>query len=201
MTRKRSPVQTVQATFLTGLLLLAPLAVTIWVLSGIYDRLMLLSPLKEWWAPVPVLFVLLLVVFFIGWLSRTAAGSLVNLVDDIMARVPGINFIYNSVRDLLKAFGGDQKGFTHPVWINLGGPKLRMIGFITRDDLESLGAKGDVAVYLPHSYAISGMVVFVPRKSVKPVKTANKDVFGFLATGGMSGASAPRPAAHPHSKD
>lgn len=185
---RRNLAQSLQATFLTGLLLLAPLAVTAWVLSGIYDRLLAVSPVKEWWAPAPVLLVLLLFIFFIGWLSRTAMGPLLSLVDDLLTRIPGVSFIYNSVRDLVKAFGGEQKAFTVPVWVTLSPGRMRMIGYVTREELKGIDAKGEVAVYLPHSYAVSGMVVFVPKRLVKPVKTQHKDIFAFLATGGMSGA-------------
>ncbi len=189
MTVKRlTLMQTLQATFLTGLLLLAPLAVTAWILSGIYDRLLNLSPVKEWWAPAPVLFLILIFILFIGWLSRTALGPILSLVDTLLTRVPGVSLVYNSVRDLVKAFGGEQKAFTQPVWVTLSPGRMRMIGYVTRDELKGMDAKGEVAVYLPHSYAVSGMVVFVPKRLVKPVKTEHKDIFAFLATGGMSGA-------------
>jgi uncharacterized membrane protein len=177
-----------QATFLTGLLLLAPLAVTAWVLLGLYERLRGLSPFDFRGGTPLTLLVILLFILFIGWLSRTALGPLLSLIDDILSRVPGVSLVYNSVRDLVKAFGGEQKAFTQPVWVTLSPGKLRMIGFVTREDLESLGARGEVAVYLPHSYAISGMVVFMPKRLVKAVKTGQKDVFAFLATGGMTGA-------------
>jgi uncharacterized membrane protein len=200
--RATSKLKTFQATFLTGLLLLAPLAVTFWVLDAIYERLLILSPFgflggPALTGPALTLASILLFIFCIGWLSRTALGSILTLIDDTLTRVPGVNFVYNSVRDLVKAFGGKQQSFTHPVWIKVSpGAQIRMIGFVTREDLSSLGAKGDVAVYLPHSYAISGIVVFVPRRLVKPVQTQGRDTFAFLATGGLSGANG-----RPHPSD
>ena len=195
MVRRLSRLKSLQATFLTGLFLLAPLAVTVWVLYGIFQWLSGLSPFgflggPAWTGPVLTLASILLFIFLIGWLSRTALGSILTVIDHMLARVPGVNFVYNSVRDLVKAFSGGQQGFTHPVWVRVApSAKIRMIGFITREDLANLGAKGDVAVYLPHSYAISGVVVFVPKRLVKPVQTHGRDTFAFLATGGMSGAS------------
>ncbi len=177
-----------QTTFLTGLLPLAPLAVTVWILQALYERLRGLSPFGFWGGTALTLLAILVFILFIGWLSKSALGPILSVMDDTLTRVPGVNLVYNSVRDLVKAFGGDQKGFTHPVWVQLT-PKIRMIGFVTRDDLSSLGAKGDVAIYLPHSYAISGMVVFMSRRLVKPVQTKNRDLFAFVATGGMSGAN------------
>ncbi len=188
--RRPSRIKNLQATFLAGLFLLAPVWVTYVILRGIYDKVSAWSPFGFWGGTILTLVVILLSILFIGWLSRTALGSILTVMDDAMTRVPGINLVYNAVRDLVKAFGGGQKGFTQPVWIKLSPrSKIRMIGFITRQDLSSLGAKGDVAVYLPHSYAISGMVIFMPRNQVKPVQTQNRDVFAFLATGGLSGAS------------
>jgi uncharacterized membrane protein len=199
MVRRRSKLKSLQATFLTGLLLLAPLAVTVWVLKGIYQWLDSLSPFgflggPALTGPALTLASILLFIFAIGWLSRTALGSILTLIDDTLTRVPGVNFVYNSVRDLVKAFGGDQHGFTHPVWLKVApSASIRMIGFVTREDLSNLGAKGDVAVYLPHSYAISGVVVFVPKRLVKPVQTQGRDTFAFLATGGLTGANGRHP--------
>ena len=100
MKQKQSVFKILQATFLTGLLLMAPLAVTAWVLRGIYDRVSALSPfgsLGTLAGTALTLLIILVFILFIGWLSRTAMGSILSLVDDILARVPGVSFVYNSV--------------------------------------------------------------------------------------------------------
>src|SRR4030065_614668 len=59
------------------------------------------------------------------------------------------------------------------VLVCLGDPDLRVIGFVTRDDLAGLppgmGEPGMIMVYMPMSYQVGGYTALVPRASVQPV--------------------------------
>lgn len=170
----------------TGLLLLAPLGLTFLFVEKIVDMVQARSPIGFWGG----LGVALGTIFLVGWLSRTAAGSLLSVVDDALTKVPGLGGIYGYLRDLMKAFSGDDARFKQPVWVYpYPGSKMRLIGFITREDLRVLGLKGEVAVFLPLAYNISGTLVVLPRAQVKAVKTRAKDLLAFVATGGLAGAT------------
>lgn len=173
-------------TMVTGLLLLAPLGLTLWFVEKIVDMVQSHSPIGFWGG----LGVALAGIFLVGFLSRTAAGSLLSVVDEALTKVPGLGTIYGYLRDLMKAFSGDDARFKQPVWVYpYPGSKMRLIGFITREDLSVLGLKGEVAVFLPLSYNISGTLVVLPRSQVKPVKTRSKDLLAFVATAGLTGAT------------
>jgi uncharacterized membrane protein len=45
-------------------------------------------------------------------------------------------------------------------------PELWQIGFITQEDLSILGDANLISVYMPHSYAVSGVTVIVHRENV-----------------------------------
>ena len=66
----------------------------------------------------------------------------------------------------MSTFVGNKKGFDQPVLIKLyENSTIERIGFITNENLNSLGIKGEkILVYLPHSYAFSGQL-FVVEKS------------------------------------
>jgi uncharacterized membrane protein len=131
-------------------------------------------------------------VFVVGWVSRTAAGSLLSVIDEALVKVPGLGTIYGYLSDLMKAFSGDDARFKSPVWVYpYPKSKMRLIGFVTREDLTVLGLKGEVAVFLPLAYNISGTLVILPRNLVKPVKTRSQDLLAFVATAGLTGASEP----------
>jgi uncharacterized membrane protein len=209
---QRAWFRSLQRSFVTGIILLAPVSATLWVINLLLATLnpvttlvidFLLTALRQ---PVPVppatagvvvvvtgnlitVTVLVGIILMVGWLSRTVLGSVVAMIGDFIARLPVLGLVYSSVRDLVNAVSGKEKRFQHPVWVKpISNSPLRFIGFITREDLAMLGAKGDVAVYLPHSYNISGNLIIVPRRVVRPIKTQSADLFAFVATGGMSGA-------------
>lgn len=186
---KKNNWRSLQKTFVTGLVVLAPLFVTIWVLWGLYDYVQVRSPFGFYGGTLATLAVVVAVILLVGWLSRTALGSMLALMDDSAARLPGVGLLYRALRDMVNAISGEERRFQVPVWVYpVPGSKLKMVGFVTREDLVQLGVKGEVAVYLPHSYAISGMLVVMPRKQVKPIVSKSRDIFAFVATGGMTGA-------------
>jgi uncharacterized membrane protein len=185
MPRKR---HFLQSTFFTGLVLLAPLGITILIVQKIVGLVEASSPIGFWGG----LGVALAVIFVVGLISRTALRSLGPAIDDFLHRIPGVGAIYGYTRDLMKAFAGQDKRFSHPVWVYpYPRSKMRLIGFITREDLRVLGLKGEVAVFIPLAYNISGTLVVLPRNQVKVVETKSKDLLAFVATGGLSGAHAP----------
>jgi uncharacterized membrane protein len=85
--------------FASGLIVLAPLLVTIVVLLWLYNRLKAVpvdiqpEPLRV--AVTIVVFVLL--VFAVGYLMRTALGAILeDAIDDLMNRLPGLRVVYNA---------------------------------------------------------------------------------------------------------
>lgn len=184
MARKRF----IQSTFLTGLVLLAPLAITALIVKKIADMVQASSPIGFWGG----LGVAVAMIFVVGLVSRTALRGLGPMIDELLIRIPGVGAIYGYTRDLTKAFSGNDKRFAHPVWVYpYPRSKMRLIGFITREDLRVLGLKDEVAVFIPLAYNISGTLVVLPRSQVKAVETRSKDLLAFVATGGLSGAHYP----------
>jgi uncharacterized membrane protein len=58
---------------------------------------------------------------------------------------------------------------------------------MTQPDMAYLGMNGKIAVYLPHSYAISGYVIIVDAKNVKAVTKMNAgEAMKFAVSGGIT---------------
>ena len=192
MSSKR--LKTLQHTFVTGVLFLAPLAMTYLIVATIIGWVDAHSPFGFWGGSVLAIVLVLALIFLVGWISRTALGSLLSVLDDLLAKIPGLGMIYGYIRDMAQALGGDDKRFKQPVWVYpYPGSEMRMIGFITREDLSVLGLKDEVAVFVALAYNISGIMVVLPRSQVKPIETKSKDLLAFVATGGLAGAHLPRP--------
>jgi uncharacterized membrane protein len=182
--------KSLQSIFVTGVLLLSPLAVTTLIVFTIVGWVEAHSPFGFWGG----LGLAVGVIFAVGWISRTALGSLLSLIDDMLAKVPGVGMIYGYIHDMVHGLGGADQRFRQPVWVfPYPGSKMKMIGFITREDLGVLGLKNEVAVFVTFGYSISGVLVMLPRSQVKPLKTKSKDLLAFVATGGLTGAHMPKP--------
>ena len=171
--------------FLQGLLFLIPLFVTVYVIYWIFIRIDGFLKL-----PVPGLGFIVTIVFitFAGFVaSNFLTQRIVHLVDRIFARLPLVKMIYTSIKDLVNAFVGDKKSFNRPVQVIIDRESnLRVLGFTTRDSLDSIGIKESVAVYLPQSYNFAGNLVIVARELVIPLTADPGDVMKLIVSGGVS---------------
>jgi len=131
----------------------------------------------------------LVVVTVIGFLASNFVGKkLFGLVDRLFTNVPLVKMLYSSIKDLVEAFAGEKKKFDKPVLAALGGDgHAKILGFITRDSLESLGLDDHVAVYFPQSYNFAGNVLIFPKKAVTPLDISSSDAMTFIVSGGVAG--------------
>ncbi len=173
--------------FLQGLILLSPIALTAYLLFTIFMSVDRLIPS----VPPGIGFLLVLAaVTTVGYLgTRFFLGRwLFDSFAHVMAHTPGVKYIYSSIRDIMNSFVGDKKRFNKAVWVRVNNnPETWRIGFITQKDMEPLGMPGYVAVYLPHSYAISGWVIVTNRDNVKRVEDMTAgEAMKFAVSGGVT---------------
>ena len=175
--------------FLQGLLLLSPIAITGYVLYKVFDGVDNMVPF------VPRGFgfgfiIIIVAVTIVGYLgTRFFIGKwLFDAFGHLMERTPGVKYIFSSVRDIIKSFVGDKKRFNKPVWVRVNvEPEIWRIGFLTQRDMTHYGMNEKVAVYLPHAYAISGWVIITDGKNVKPVKDMTSgEAMKFAVSGGVT---------------
>lgn len=172
--------------FARGLVLLAPLAVTVWICWLVFTRV-------DGWLGLPIpgagflaTLVLITLVGFLGsnLLTRSAVGAL----EAIMGRLPFVRLLYGSTKDLLNAFVGEKRRFDKPVIIKIvPDGTVRLVGFVTQESLAHLGLSAYVAVYCPHSYNFSGQLYVVDARQVDPLDVASADAMAFVVSGGVSG--------------
>lgn len=178
--------------FFRGLLVIVPVAVTIWVVTLVVatlDEWIPVSQLLERPVPGLGLAVTLVAIVVIGFLaSNFATRWMFRTVDRTFARLPLVKLIYTSLRDLVDAFVGDRKRFDRPVRVRLGPEGSPSVpAFLTRDDLTGIGLDDHVAVYFPQSYNFAGNVLLVPRTRVEPIDLDSATVMTFIVSGGVSG--------------
>jgi uncharacterized membrane protein len=182
--------------FVRGSLVLAPLALTLYIAWMVFATIDKLLPVG-----VPGLGFLLTVILItlVGFLSGNVIGKAVlDETERFFARVPLLKLLYTSIRDLINAFVGDKKRFDKPVAVQLiPGSGAKALGFVTRESLHYLDAyagehqraalAGHVAVYFPQSYNFAGNLLLVPREQVLPIAVSSADIMAFIVSGGVSG--------------
>lgn len=177
--------------FLQGVVILAPIGVTIYAIYFIFKSLDSLVPFVSEWAPGVGFLMVVCFVTLIGYVgTRFFFGRwIVEGFSYLLEHTPGIKHIYSSVKDVMDSFVGDKKKFNNPVWVRTNtNPEMWRIGFLTQSDLSDYGQTDKVSVYLPHSYAISGWVIIVSSLEVKPVEGMNAaEAMKFAVSGGVAG--------------
>lgn len=180
--------------FFQGIIFIAPLSVTLYVLlKGFFyiDGILrdyVTHYLGFYTAGLGILVMLagLTVIGFLG--STIIFKPFLVIFDRLISKAPLVKIIYTSVKDLLSAFVGSKKKFSEPVLIReSSNSDLEKIGFITAHDLTRLGIPtGKVAVYLPYSYNVSGMLVIVPVENVTLLEANPTDVMKFVVSAGVT---------------
>ena len=187
---------------LQGLLVIAPIAVTIyaiyWVVSTVDNWLPIFrQPVKDFEGHTigyevknyGLGFVIVIVsVILIGYLSSFFIQSRIfSLFDKWLEKTPGVKYIYSSVRDFFEAFAGEKRKFDKPVLANVDDSDVWRIGFVTQKDMTHWGLQNHLAVYIPMAYSIAGNVYILPSNRVKPITNiTSSDAMKFAISGGVT---------------
>ena len=190
--------------FFQGLVILAPIVITVWAVLSLFNLiddilpnllhvlfpdLVKLNP-QGYPEKIPGLgfLVVVVIVLLVGYISSSfIVSKLVQLFDNILEKTPGVKIIYSTVKDFLEAFAGNKKKFNKPVLVSIESPDVWRIGFITQTDLAEFGLKEHVAVYIPHSYAFSGITYLVKADRVKTLEGfSSADAMKFIVSGGVT---------------
>ncbi len=171
--------------FLRGLVIMAPLALTVYVCYSIVTAI-------DSWIPVNIPGVgfaitigLITVVGALG--SNVLTDSLVGLIDRLLEKLPFVRLLYGTAKDFFEAFVGDKKRFDTAVLVTLyPASEAKALGFMTRKDVEMFGLMNHVAVYLPHSYAFTGQLLLVPAEHVTLVQANSAELMTFIVSGGVT---------------
>lgn len=190
--------------FFQGLIILAPIVITAWAVVSLFQFVDGILPnivgtlfpslVKDQTTGIPVrypglgfllVFILAVVVGYIS--SLFLFSRVVDYLDRLLHKMPGISLIYSTIKDFIEAFAGNKKKFNQPVLVSIEAEDIWQMGFITQEDLTDLELAEHVAVYIPHSYAFSGRLYFVKKDKIKKVKGMSPaEAMKFAISGGVS---------------
>jgi len=172
--------------FLQGLLYIVPISVTLYVVYWVFTKIDGILPFQF---PGLGLIVIIALITFIGFAGSTIITSPINsFFQRLLKKAPLLQTIYSSMKDLMRTFVGKKKGFNQAVLIKLyENSTIERIGFITNENLSSLGIKGGkILVYLPHSYAFSGQLFVVEKSYITPIEKPSSEIMKLIVSGGVT---------------
>ncbi|MBT4880931.1 MAG: DUF502 domain-containing protein [Flavobacteriales bacterium] len=172
--------------FLQGLIYIVPISVTLYVVYWTFIKIDGILPFQF---PGLGLIAIIALITFIGFAGSAIIASPINsFFQGLLKKAPLLQTIYTSMKDLMRTFVGKKKGFDQAVLIKLyENSTIERIGFITNEDLSSLGIKGGkVLVYLPHSYAFSGQLFVVEKSYITPIDKSSSEIMKLIVSGGVT---------------
>ena len=184
--------RTLTRSFAQGLLVLAPVAITVWVVWAT------VTTLDKWLdTRVPGLGIIIAAagITLIGYLTGNVVGNkLLSWLEGGLQRVPLIRILYNALRDLFGAFVGSKRKFDKPVAVEINKHGLKVLGFLTNEQFDDPQLAGHVSVYLPESYNFAGNLIVVPRERVRRLDADGAEFMAFIISGGVTQMNAAKTA-------
>lgn len=190
---------------LVGALLLAPLAITVWVVTSLFGWLtgwfvhIVPVELQAGWTGllmrVAALALVVAFVFVIGLLVRNYVGrTFYEFMDRVLSNIPGVKLFYNFFRQIIEVFFASKgSSFKEVVLIEYPRAGTFMLGFVTSTvPARFAGAVpqtmvGDelVSVFIPMTpLPSSGWFAIVPRSQLVPMGMSPAEGMKLVVSGG-----------------
>jgi uncharacterized membrane protein len=202
-----------RAYFLTGVIVTAPIAITIYLVwlfvSFLDDQVGSLLPTQynpETYLPfsVPGLGLLIMLVFLtlVGMVAAGFAGrTLVRLGERLLSRMPVVRSVYSTLKQIFETvLAQSSRSFREVVLVEYPRRGLGAIGFVTGPTGGEIQARSDeelVNVFLPTTpNPTSGFLLFVPKKDLIHLNMSIEEGIKLVISGGLvSAADTPADAA------
>jgi len=193
-----------RANFFAGLAVVLPavisIAVVFWLfrnVANITDLLLFFVPQRithhadgagpmYWYWSIVAFLLAIAIISVIGRLARHYVGKrLIGLVDTLMLRVPLLNKIYGTIKQVNEAFSsGKKSSFKTVVLIEYPRPGIYSLGFITSEQHSEVQVKTSekvVCVFIPTTpNPTSGFLVLLPEEQVTKLEMSVADAIRFI---------------------
>lgn len=132
-------------------------------------------------------FLMLILLYAVGLFSTNFLGKrAIILLNDLLLRVPGVNWLYRTIKQVVDTITGAQaKSFKKVVLVNLLGSGVRVIGFVSGHSYDKDGAKY-VHVFVPTSpNPTSGYLELLRPDQIIDTKLTVEQAVKIILSGGV----------------
>lgn len=190
--------------FITGIAVILPLFITIWVFDILYKWInrglllpltrfftpYLVNPYLEYGVSFTIFLLLILIIVAIGMATRIIfIRRIFSSGERVFFKIPMIGRIYVALKQISKALLGDKtKAFRGVVLVEFPRKGVYSIGFLTAEnkgEIEEKTGKRLVSIYVPSvPNPATGFFYFFPEEEVIHLKMGLEDAMKLTISGG-----------------
>lgn len=197
--------KSVRNAFISGLLLLAPVGVTLFVLNFLIQKIG--SPAQQWFffyidpqlrenplvevgLNVLSAIIVLALITVLGWFSTLLIGKFILIrIERLLVNVPLVRSVYTTVKQIIDTFAQNKKAvFQKTVLVEYPRKGVFVLGFLTSDSKGEVQFKTEkevLNVFVPTTpNPTSGFLLMVPREEVVFLEMSIADGMKVIISGG-----------------
>jgi uncharacterized membrane protein len=188
-------VKHLKGTFIAGLFVVIPIGITIFILKFLFnftdgilssylDRLFSITTGQDLHFPGLGIITGAVVIYLAGLLATNVLGTqLLKLGDNLLNRIPLVNSIYSSSKQLTKVFREGKSSYRRAVFVEWPRTGVKAVGFVTAE-MERNGERL-VVVYVPTMpNPTSGFALFFREEDVVDSGMTVEEALKFVVSGG-----------------
>ena len=188
---------------ITGIILLTPLLLTVWILYVFAHRLdsffqPIITPWLGYRIPGLGIILALLLVFITGLIAPNYLGRRIQReLERLIMRVPVVRSIYGTIRKVIEALHPERgREFKRVVLVPYPRRGMYALAFLTGEagvpEGRESGSDGRwYYVFIPHTpNPTTGHVIVVPEKDILAVEMTPQEVFQLLVSAGLAESGA-----------
>ena len=193
-----------RASFLTGLVVIAPVGLTIWLVWTVIGWIdgFVLPLVPHQFRPeqyiginlrgVGVIFFFVFTIF-VGWIAKGLIGrSLIRWGESLVDRMPVVRSIYNGIKQISETvFAQSERSFEKACLIQYPRKGIWAIGFISTNAKGEIASKAEtggklMSVFLPTTpNPTSGFLLFLPAEDVIELDMSVEDAAKLVISAGL----------------
>ncbi len=195
----------IQNYFISGILIIAPLGLSVyvaWVVVRLADKIFRpFIPLEQLGIPseIPGVGLILAFLFFtiLGAIAGSFFGKIYHrIVDGILSKIPGLNSIYGTVKQIIDTFATTQSNaFKEVVLIEYPQKDIYAIAFLTSETKGEIAKKKNkkmINVFMPSTpNPTTGFLMFVPLSKCTKLSMSVDQAIKYIISAGLVTPSAP----------
>lgn len=193
-----------RASFLTGIVVIAPVALTLWLIwtvAGWVDS-MVLPLIPAGYQPEQYIgvnlrgvgvIIFLIFTIVVGWIAKGLIGrSMIGFAESLVNRMPVVRSIYSGVKQIAETvFAQSERSFEKACLVQYPRKDIWAIGFISTEARGEVNAKAEtgsdlLSVFVPTTpNPTSGFLLFFPREDVIELDMSIEDAAKLVISAGL----------------
>ena len=196
--KKRSILIKFRNYFFAGIVVLIPLAITLYFtlfLINISSKILPKELNPNHYLPYDIpgveIIISIFLITFIGWLSLSFIGKkLLEIFNNILKRIPFLRTVYSAIEQMIETFTQKEEGKKNVVLVEYPRKGTWAVGFATKDntgEITDKTKKNLVNVFIPTTpNPTSGFLLMFPKEEIIYLDMTFEEASKFIVSAGTS---------------